>query len=198
MSPPIARADLTASQFVADAAPASTLPPAIEAAPIAGTDAVATNDADLGDEALFGAGLLAALGLGGLALAFTRRRRTRRVDAYRETAPVVRAPPAAAIEPTPPPIAHRVAPQQWTSPTAFAMPAIVPEDESARRELIERMVAAKPDAANPFKARKTRTRRARQILSDRIANQRPVLEDRVVARPATPVGANQHREFEKA
>lgn len=191
---PIAAAGLTASQSVVDAAPAAVLPAAVEAAPMAAP--VATSD--MGDEALFGAGLLAALGLGGLALAFTRRRRAKRSDVDRARAPVLVTPPAATIAPTPAPIVHRAPVPQWTSPAAFALPAAVPQDMQARRALIERMVTAKPDAANPFKSRKARTRRARLILAERIANPRPVLEDRVVARPAVTVAANPQREFEQA
>ena len=194
-SAPIAAAGLTASQSVVDAAPAAVLPAAVEAAPIAGVELVAS-ETSVGDEILLGVGLLAALGLGGLALAMTRRRRAGRAAVYTD-APVVADTPDA-VRPAPAPIARRSPTPQWTSPAAFALPAVVPEDIQARNALIERMVAAKPDAANPFKARKSRTRRARQILSDRLASQRPVLEDRVVARPAAPVETNPQREFEQA
>ncbi len=171
-------------------APELAVPAPIEAAPIAGPVAAPTDDS--GDELLFGAGLAAALGLGalGLGLAARRRRRVRRAAMYEETAPVAVIP-----EPAPMPVAPRAAAAQWTSPGAFAMPAVVPADEMARRALIERMVKAKPDAANPFKSRKARTRRARHILHERAANQRPPLEDRVVARAPA---ARLHRAFEDA
>ncbi|MGH6787090.1 MAG: hypothetical protein ACREBO_09690 [Novosphingobium sp.] len=175
-------------------APELAVPAPIEAAPIAGPVAAPTDDS--GDELLFGAGLAAALGLGalGLGLAARRRRRVRRAAMYEETAPVAVIP-----EPAPMPVAMPVAPRAatapWTSPGAFAMPAVVPADEMARRALIERMVKAKPDAANPFKSRKARTRRARHILHERAANQRPPLEDRVVARAPA---ARLHRAFEDA
>ena len=48
----------------------------------------------------------------------------------------------------------------------------VPEDSAARSRLIERMVDAEPDDANPFTTRKARRRRARLILASRAQGNR--------------------------
>ena len=47
---------------------------------------------------------------------------------------------------------------------AVVLPERVPEAFAERDALIKRMVAAKPDRANPFRSRKARLRRARLIL----------------------------------
>lgn len=44
------------------------------------------------------------------------------------------------------------------------LPARVPEDYEERSALLKRMIEAKPDKANPFRNRKSRTKRARLIL----------------------------------
>ncbi len=195
--PPVTPAPVAETNDAPIATPAETAQFTVDQAPMVAAEPIASPAAasDDGAELLLGAGLAGALGLGGL-LAFARRRRGRREVIYDEAAPVE--PTAVAAMPEPAPVAPRTATPQWTTPAAFAMPAAVPEDELARCALIHRMVAAKPDAANPFKTCKSRTRRARLILADRIAHQRPPLEDRVVARDVAPAGTNPHREFEQA
>ena len=47
---------------------------------------------------------------------------------------------------------------------SVALPARVPEDFAERDALMKRMIAARPDRANPFTDRGARTRRARLIL----------------------------------
>jgi hypothetical protein len=47
---------------------------------------------------------------------------------------------------------------------SVALPATIPEDYAERDALVKRMIAAKPDRANPFTDRGARTRRARLIL----------------------------------
>jgi len=44
------------------------------------------------------------------------------------------------------------------------LPARVPEDFDERSALLQRMIEAKPDKANPFRNRKSRAKRARLIL----------------------------------
>ena len=44
------------------------------------------------------------------------------------------------------------------------LPATAPEDYEERSALLERMVAARPDKANPFTDRRARLHRARLIL----------------------------------
>lgn len=47
---------------------------------------------------------------------------------------------------------------------AVELPPVAPRTEQERGRLIERMVAAKPDRANPFQSHKARAKRARLIL----------------------------------
>ncbi|GAA0281745.1 hypothetical protein GCM10009127_23850 [Alteraurantiacibacter aestuarii] len=47
---------------------------------------------------------------------------------------------------------------------AIALPVRAPSDPQERKELLERMVAARPDRANPFRSPKSRRHRARLIL----------------------------------
>lgn len=47
---------------------------------------------------------------------------------------------------------------------AIALPKTAPENAAEREALVQRMVAAQPDRANPFRSRKARARRARLIL----------------------------------
>jgi hypothetical protein len=125
------------------------------------------------DEGLTGAeagllGLLAVAGLGGAALIAARSRRRRPVeDEAFEPAPmaqpvpvpvpVAAAIPAIAAEPERP----------AASPERFAMPAGPVPSGTERDALLQRMVAAPPDAANPFVSRKRRVHRARVLLAER-------------------------------
>lgn len=127
------------------------------------------------DEALV-AGLAGALGLaavGGIAYASSRRRRRRDlgVDAYepsyRDNA-VVNEPASAPViaEPTPayaaPVMANRIA---SSNGDPVALPSQVPGTVEERVALVDRLVAAKPDKANPFASRKARAKRARMIVN---------------------------------
>lgn len=51
-----------------------------------------------------------------------------------------------------------------TAGAAVALPLEAPDTPAARHALLERMVAARPDRANPFHSRKARRHRARLIL----------------------------------
>lgn len=65
--------------------------------------------------------------------------------------------PAKAIQPTPhPSVAQQIGTEE-----------LVPDNREERDALLERMVAAEPDAENPFTSRKGRMRRARLILQAR-------------------------------
>lgn len=65
--------------------------------------------------------------------------------------------PAKAIEPTPhPSVAQKIGTEE-----------LVPDTREERDALLEQMVAAEPDAENPFTSRKGRMRRARLILQAR-------------------------------
>ncbi|MEW9855145.1 hypothetical protein [Novosphingobium sp. M1R2S20] len=136
--------------------PASDVEPVRQAAPAQAEEVEARVPADDGDgipgETV--AGILAALGLGAAGYAAMRSRRRRRSDALDD-------PPAE------PQIGH-TAPVPTTATAAAARPAMAAPFGS-RAELLDRMVAAEPDAANPFTSGKARRRRARLILQQRDA-----------------------------
>lgn len=66
------------------------------------------------------------------------------------------------------PIAPQARERQPVAMTGYgataALPRELPRDPAEREALLERMVAAKPDRANPFVSRKARRKRARLIL----------------------------------
>jgi hypothetical protein len=149
--------------------------PAVNAAPLP-ADVVAQPTAPLpaqsnGSNAPLLAGLAAVLGLAAIALfAITRRRGTRVDDELieyetfyePEAEPVPTTPTRSAALVTP----AFTPPQVWNEPrTPRTQPA---EDRAAaslnRQALIERMVAAEPDANNPFTSPGARRRRARLML----------------------------------
>ena len=139
------------------------------------------------------AGLLAALGLGGLALFVARRRRkpdeVAEVIVAHEPIPVL-PPRAAALKPvlTPAPafmapamslqqfaqpatqdatgtVGQQIARPAWQEPRrAAAAPNLGQSSQLNREALLTRMVAAEPDANNPFTSGKARRRRARLML----------------------------------
>lgn len=141
------------------------------------------------DALIFG-GLLAALGLGG-AYALSRRRRRPQDEAVEFERPVVTpivpvAPSATApapfkplvTAPRTPAIAQQIAGERLTSPIAsapvaerrierFAMPTGPVPQGDERDALIEQMVDAPADKANPFTTRKARRRRAKIMLASR-------------------------------
>lgn len=177
------------------AGPAPFEAPARQAAPAQPAASAADASEETGVIAA-GIGLLAVLGIGGAAYAMTRRRRVEddpltrdEIAPYepvaREPAPVVAAPihdtraerdvstareraaafaaPAGASL-TAPVLERRAAPA--ADPRRDAMQGPVPMGED-RQALLDRMVAAEPDALNPFGSRKARLRRARLILQHR-------------------------------
>lgn len=74
------------------------------------------------------------------------------------------------------------------------MPAVAPADASERDALLNRMVAAAPDAANPFTSRKARRRRARLILQSMPTQPKDRIEvSSARAEPRTPVFAPAQR-----
>ena len=180
---------------VASAEPAPVAPvdvalkPVIEPVDVAadvaavGETAVATPADDTSSDILPLAGLLAALGLGGIAL-FAGRRRRRQPD---EVAPVIVArEPAPVLPPIPAPnfVAPALTLQQfaqpatqqtvrpaWQEPRRAGTPAFAQSSQLNRQALLERMVAAEPDANNPFTSAKGRRRRARLMLQS-MDNQR--------------------------
>jgi len=156
----------------ADMAPVAAPPPlpAPEPTPVQPNNVVST----------MGLALLALLALAILAagLLFFRRRHPAAVIATRETEPVVTEVPAAAApiaEPAPSaPMAsasmyrlrdsNPVAGALPSDGAAVDLPARLPESYDDRAALFERMVAARPDKANPFTDRHARSRRARLIM----------------------------------
>lgn len=79
----------------------------------------------------------------------------------------VQAAPRTVTPLSPSPLAARSAQVAGALPHAgasVALPARMPENYAERDELMKRMIAAKPDRANPFTDRGARTRRARLIL----------------------------------
>ncbi|QPC99632.1 hypothetical protein [Qipengyuania soli] len=74
------------------------------------------------------------------------------VTAY-DAAPLVATP---ALEPT--------APIASSNGAAVEIPPVAPKTERERDNLLRRMIAAKPDRANPFQSHKARAKRARLIL----------------------------------
>jgi len=121
-----------------------------------------------------GAGAIVILAaLGGLAVILRRRR-----PAQAQALPVERekTAPAAAVyaTPAPEPLFHQtvrfvsdarpVAARTVRSGAAVDLPARMPTSFEERDALVRRMVAARPDRANPFRSPKARVRRARLIL----------------------------------
>lgn len=167
-------------------APGAAIEP-VAAPPLEETALAAPADDATGD-ILPLAWLLAALGLGGIAL-FAARRRRRQPDEVapttvaREPAPVL---PSRAAAPTRMPAPNFVAPAlslerfaqpavqpsaeqtfrpAWHEPRRIAAaPALAQSSQLNRQALLERMVAAEPDANNPFTSTKARRRRARLML----------------------------------
>lgn len=171
----------TESALPADAAIAP-LPEAAAAPDAAVADPVPNTNPDWA--ALIALALVGLIPIGLAIVAFAWfRRRSRRAGALeieaaeREAEPVAPLPvesepepvvaPVAAKEPAPAPTAshpldsYRGVPN---SGAAVALPEELPQTFEERDALLKRMIAAKPDRANPFRSTKARAKRARLIL----------------------------------
>lgn len=146
--------------------------PMAEPAPAADTVPADDNDVPVGVIA----GLLAAFGIGAAGFAAMRtRRRHEDEDADMGVTP----PTQAAYRPVPvnAEATHTYVPVAPPQPVAAHSPARSPAPvdlgDSAlavgedREQLLDRMVAAEPDSANPFRSPKARRKRARVILQHR-------------------------------
>lgn len=120
--------------------------------------------------------------LGGVGLAMSRRRRAYVEDV--DFVPPVATRPAFRPQPETRTTAP-VAPERPTAPTIAMSPAVA-RSASEREALIERIVAAAPDDANPFTSRKARRRRARIMVQSMMAR-----SDVPTARPAEPAAQEQ-------
>lgn len=123
--------------------------------------------------------------LGGVAMALRRRRRPYEDDVD-FTPPMVVPPVQRAVASPRPTVAY--------APTATTTAAVAPASPSEREALLDRMVAAAPDAANPFTSRKARRRRARLILQSMPTQPTPPTEATSMrAEPKAPVFAPTER-----
>lgn len=168
-------------------APAQASPSVANAPATISAPATASNDTVDLTTAGFAA-LLAALGVAGAgAIAMSVRRRRRAGDATIEPVSVVPEPAAATPLAQGDPVAPEGIIPLVESPTSVAQPVVarqtasagqtsglallgggsVPTDPDERSALVERMVAAPPDADNPFTTAKGRRRRARLLLNRR-------------------------------
>lgn len=177
----------------AEPAPAGAAVPATEQETAAGAVSARNVGGDAGDERgvpdeaiLALAGLLAAGGVAGFLAARPARRRKdefdeasapRAVEAgiVPEDDPATSIPEALAVpldaEPATRPEGRAPRPARIEDET-FVMPVGPVPWGKARGNLIRRMIAAPPDAANPFTSTKARRRRARIILQSREASLR--------------------------
>lgn len=151
--------------------------------------AVAATADDSSSNILPLAGLLAALGLGGIGLYAARRRRRQpdeiepAIVAYEPAPTIVPRPvqsmpsptfvaPAMSLRPVVSQNGQGSARPAWQEPRrAAAAPASSQASQLNREALLKRMVAATPDANNPFTSAKARRRRARLMLQS-MDNQR--------------------------
>ncbi len=162
--------------------------------------AVAADDGSV-DPLTAAGGLLLALGLGAGAYMAVRGRRRRHVDTQDEAYAVVPAhvPVAVPVPPAPvmgtpvyaaaapqPDVARRIGEEELVPATHAAASQApvarqeavvlrdgpVPNTREGRDALLEQMIAAEPDAENPFTSRKGRLRRARIILQSREITQK--------------------------
>lgn len=167
--------------LVTDAAPVSAVDPGTAAVPVADAAPPAAPEQDTGWLIPLALGGI-ALG-GGIAYAATSGKRRRKIQpadpvAYREARNEVRAPVrepvatsalASTIPATAMPLPDARVEETPTARRTFQEPVRMPSGPiptgTERQALIERMVAAAPDASNPFHSRKTRRKRARILLA---------------------------------
>lgn len=193
---PTARASATRTAATRTAAPARAVDarPDVEAAPSpavapvlppaaepqqAAPPPLARNDSTAPDWALPVGAAATLLVLGGVGLAMNRRRRP-----YEEDVDFV---PPVATRPAlrPQPESRAAPPMPPARPSAMALAsAPVASTSGERAALIERIVASPPDAANPFRSRKARRRRARIMVQSMAARSEP---PRSGQRPSEPV-----------
>ncbi len=171
-----------ATQLAPEAAPVAAVAPAAKTP--------AAPDTSRGLAALALGGALATFGASAVLVMSRRRRRpVALAEPAHEPAPSV-----AAVRPVATyaaPVGAATAPQSaWTD----AVPQLIEQ----RRAVIDAMVAAKPDAANPFRSAKARRRRARLIIQGR---EQPVQDtaqqplDFRQYRPAQPVVTGREPAF---
>ncbi|MEX0341220.1 MAG: hypothetical protein AB3N06_01410 [Erythrobacter sp.] len=157
-----------------------TIPESVLASPTGATDArVADGLAAIPESASDQSSailLFALLGLGGIGLAalllMRSRRRRREAEVPIIERPIVRtshpldrdpqvttfdAPPAAPRDEPARPLGSGYTP-------SVEIPATLPHDPEERGRLLQRMIRARPDRANPFASHKARAKRARLIL----------------------------------
>ena len=196
---PVAATQAEAPVAITPVDPMTTAETPIEEPLVEETTAVPADDTT--GDVLPLAGLLAALGLGGLALLIARRRRrqpdeTAPVIVAHEPAPVLPLRPTAlkpVLTPAPAFAAPAISLQQFAQPATrdatgtigqpiarpawqeprrtAAAPNLGQSSQLNREALLARMVAADPDANNPFTSGKARRRRARLMLQS-MDNQR--------------------------
>lgn len=171
----------TPTPQVAEPAVPSAAPVAAAPADAAPPPPVATDDG-ASDWALPVGAAATLLVLGGVGFAMSRRRRAYEEDV--DFVPPVATRPAFRPQPETRTTAP-VAPERLTAPT-FAMSPVAARTASEREALIERIVAAAPDDANPFTSRKARRRRARIMVQSMMAR-----SDVPAARPAEPAAQEQ-------
>lgn len=168
-SPAAAEAPETPAVAPIAAAAPVIVPTPTEAAP---APQPAAERSGLGVEEGLLVALLGALGLAGVGFLALRRRREDDEDELLAEAPLTAAAAAAPIVATPAaaPAAFPTGLRQLADPNAaFAMPAGPVPTGAAREALLDRMVTADPDEANPFGTPKARRRRARLLLQQREA-----------------------------
>jgi len=165
----------------------------VEAAPaFAPPESVTSSSTDTAPDWALPVGLGASiLVLGGVAMALRRRRRP-----YEDDVDFV---PPVVVSPARPAMQRTVAAPRPTvayTPTVAAMPPVAPSSASEREALLDRMVAASPDAANPFTSRKARRRRARLILQSMPAQSTPAqasVASSMRVAPRVPIAAPAER-----
>ena len=163
-APPAVPAEVAAAPQVV---PAEAAPPEVAAEPVETVSAPDWSGVLL--PAILGGLAVLALAIWGF-VAIGRRK-----PADRRAALVIERPVVARRDPEP--VAASEPPREWPRPTApvpapslahsgaaVPLPGKVPESFEERDALIKRMVAAKPDRANPFTTYHARLKRARLIL----------------------------------